>query len=133
MANAHHLDALVARELLTDGGFGEESLTAHGTHGWQRELFRYLQDMDGIVATAFPQIGSEGQRTDKNNSGQHFRTPQQYLMDPLRGASCNDRQMKKLTGHLLPLDRWPARVPGLAPFAACVLLPPFRTRTAHIV
>ena len=45
MANAHHLDALVVRELLTDGG----------------------------VATAFPQIGSEGQRTDKNNSGEHFR------------------------------------------------------------
>src|SRR4029450_5403811 len=82
MANAHHLDALVVRELLTDGGFGDESLTAHGAHGWQRKLFRYLQDMDGIVATAFPQIGSEGQRTDKNKSGQHFRNPQQYLMDP---------------------------------------------------
>jgi hypothetical protein len=25
--------------------------------------------MDGIVATAFPQIGSEDQRTDKNRSG----------------------------------------------------------------
>jgi len=32
--------------------------------------------MDGIVATAFPQIGSEGQRTDKNKSGQHCRNPQ---------------------------------------------------------
>ena len=76
MANAHHLDALVVRELPTDGGFGDESLTAHGAHGWQCELFRYLQDMDGIVATAFPQIGSEGQRTDKNKSGQHLRNPQ---------------------------------------------------------
>jgi hypothetical protein len=76
MANAHHLDALVVRELPTDGGFGDESLTAHGAHDWQRKLFRYLQDMDGIVATAFPQIGSEGQRTDKNKSGQHFRNPQ---------------------------------------------------------
>jgi len=61
MADAHHLDALVLRQFLTDGGLRDESLTAHGTHEWQRELFRYLQHMDGVVATAFPQIGSEDQ------------------------------------------------------------------------
>jgi hypothetical protein len=61
MADAHHLDALVVRQLLTDGGLGDESLTAHGAHEWQRELFRYLQHMDGVVTTAFPQIGSDGQ------------------------------------------------------------------------
>ena len=60
MADAHHLDALVLRQLLTDGGLRDEGFTAHGTHEWQRELFRYLQYVDGVVATALPQIGSEG-------------------------------------------------------------------------
>ncbi len=50
MSDAHELNALVTRQLLTDGSFGEESLTAHGAHGWQREFFRHLQHMHGVVA-----------------------------------------------------------------------------------
>jgi hypothetical protein len=69
VSDAHDLDVLVVRKLLTDGSFGEESLTAHGAHGRQREFFRHSQHMDGIVTTARPKVGRYGQRTDENESG----------------------------------------------------------------
>jgi hypothetical protein len=40
MPDAHDLDTLVTRQLLTNRSFGKESLTAHCAHGWKREFFR---------------------------------------------------------------------------------------------
>src|SRR5262245_757457 len=57
MSDAHDLDALVVRQLLTDGGFREKSLAAYGAHGRHREFFRHPQHVNSVIATALAKVG----------------------------------------------------------------------------